>query len=84
MMTLRNQILTLFLTYSKLTGRSQSRISGIIWQGGGVIKRVTEGGDVSTGNFEKAVQWFSDNWPPGKRWPKGIKRPKKSAPNKAA
>jgi hypothetical protein len=35
--------------------------------------------DITVGRFNSAVQWFSDNWPPGAVWPKGIVRPKVAA-----
>jgi hypothetical protein len=36
-------------------------------------------GDITTARFNAAVQWFSDNWPDGAVWPKGIVRPKVAA-----
>lgn len=36
-------------------------------------------GDITTTRFNAAVQWFSDNWPDGAVWPKGITRPKVAA-----
>lgn len=36
-------------------------------------------GDITTTRFNAAVQWFSDNWPEGAVWPKGIARPKVAA-----
>lgn len=35
--------------------------------------------DITTGRFNGAVQWFSDHWPAGAVWPKGIVRPKVAA-----
>lgn len=31
--------------------------------------------DITTQRFNAAVQWFSDNWPEGARWPREIARP---------
>jgi hypothetical protein len=35
--------------------------------------------DITTSRFNAAVQWFSDHWPEGAEWPKGIARPKVAA-----
>lgn len=34
--------------------------------------------DITTGRFNAAVQWFSDHWPDGARWPLGVSRPRQS------
>lgn len=82
-MTLREQLLDLFDTYAEARGLSRSRISTIVFSGGHVIERLEKGGDVTTGNFEKAVRWFSANWPEGTPWPQGIARPE-ATPQAAA
>lgn len=63
--------------FCEAKGLSRSRVSTIVFNGGGVLDRVAEGGDVTTGNFERGIKWFSDNWPPGTGWPEGIARPEK-------
>lgn len=37
------------------------------------------GGDCRTGTADKALQWFSDNWPEDLAWPKDIARPPRGA-----
>jgi hypothetical protein len=74
-MTLREQLLTLFEGYCASRTLSPSRVSTLVFNGGHVIERITSGGDVTTGRFEHAVQWFSANWPDGTPWPDDIPRP---------
>lgn len=74
-MKLRDQLTHTTDRYCELTGMSRSRLSTIILSGGTRIQRIAEGGDVSTGTFERAMQWLSDNWPDGGRWPDGVPRP---------
>lgn len=84
-MNLREQLIHLATLYAKSTdtkGRDgQITLSGIstkIFNDGKTLARVVEGGDVTTGSFERARQWFSDNWPEGTDWPTDIARPLKS------
>jgi hypothetical protein len=82
MMNLRDQLLHLATTYATATnaksragGVSLSSVSTKIFNDGKTLARLTDGGDVTTGNFERALIWFSDNWPAGCKWPKKIARP---------
>ena len=85
MRTLRDQLLHVATTFAEAT---QSRVrdgqvalgglSTKLFNDGKTLARVASGGDVSTANFEKAMQWFSTNWPSGEDapdWPEGIARP---------
>jgi hypothetical protein len=36
--------------------------------------------DLMTANFEKAMQWLSDNWPEGAVWPEDVARPAAAVP----
>ena len=42
-----------------------------------------DGADLHTRRFEKAVQWFSDNWPAEAAWPEQIMRPRQTAEDAA-
>ena len=54
----------------------RQRVSTIVLQRGATLQRIAEGkADVTTGTFEKAMQWFSDNWPDDTAWPDGVARP---------
>jgi hypothetical protein len=39
------------------------------------LVRMEKGRTVMVESVDKAVRWFSDNWPEGARWPKSINRP---------
>lgn len=83
-MTLREQLLALFDAFAEARRLSRSRISTLVFNGGHVIDRVAAGGDVTTGKFEDAVKWFSDNWPEDAVWPEGVARPGAGLPVAAA
>lgn len=74
-MTLREQLLVLSDAFATARGLSMSRVSTLVFNGGHVIDRVQSGGDLTTGNFEKALRWFSANWPEGAAWPHTVPRP---------
>ncbi|MEN5297711.1 hypothetical protein ABE530_05070 [Brucella sp. TWI559] len=54
---------------------SISRVSTLVFADGKVLTRISNGGDLTTGRFEAAISWFSDNWPTGVDWPSEIVRP---------
>ena len=74
-MTLVDRLLTVSSTYAEARGLSMSRVSTLIFGDGKVLDRLANGRDVTTGRFEGAMQWLSDNWPAGAQWPDGIARP---------
>lgn len=82
MMTLREQLLHLATVYAEATG-AKSRSGGIslpsvsmkIFGDGKALPRLADGSDMTTGNFEKALRWFSANWPDDLPWPDDVARP---------
>lgn len=80
MLNLRDQLLRVSDSYCAGVNLSRSRVSTIVFNGGGVIDRLASGGDLATSNFERAMIWFSANWPEHTPWPEGIARP--AAPHK--
>lgn len=52
-----------------------SGISTRVFGDGKTFARIEAGGDLTTGNFERAMRWFSDNWPEGAAWPDEVPRP---------
>ncbi|WP_318893425.1 hypothetical protein U8C37_11505 [Sinorhizobium medicae] len=42
---------------------------------GSKLDDIATGGDLATGTFERAMLWFSENWPKGAEWPAGVPRP---------
>jgi len=78
-MTLRDDLLQTADTYCAAVNRSRARIGTIIWNDGARFDAIAKGADTTTRNFEKAMQWFSDNWPDDTPWPEGVERPAKQA-----
>ena len=76
-MTLREQLLHLASLFAAQPegGASLSTVSSRIFNDGKALARITSGGDLTTGNFEKALRWFSANWPDGAAWPESVPRP---------
>lgn len=78
-LSLRDQLLAVATTYAELQGhKSVKRVSTLLFNEGKKLDLLAEGKDLSTGNFERAMQWLSDNWPEGAVWPEGIARPAKN------
>jgi hypothetical protein len=54
-------------------------LSTVSWRALGDTKKLTmiesDGRDIQVRRLEKAMQWFSDNWPEGGVWPVDITRP---------
>lgn len=74
-MTHREVLLTLFECYCRRVNLSQSRVSSLVFNHGGRIARIRAGRDFTVGSYERALLWFSDHWPEGLPWPRGIGRP---------
>ena len=79
MTNLRFQLLAVADAYAAHRGLSRARVSTIVFNAGAALDRIAAGRDLTTGNFERAMRWFSLNWPSGAKWPAGVKRPKLEA-----
>lgn len=69
-----DQLLTVARAYGAATGLELSQVS---WRVLGDTKKLgalEQGADIQVGRFERAMQWFSDNWPSQVEWPDGITR----------
>jgi len=74
-MSLTSDLMTVATRYCDATERSRARIATIIFNDGKKFDLIEGGADLGTRVYEKAMLWFSANWPEGVAWPKGIKRP---------
>jgi len=85
-LTLTDRLLLVSDTYCAAVHRSRARVSTIIFGGGDRIDGIATGKDLNTRSFEKAMAWFSSNWPEGADWPEGVERPTpaRSAPTDEA
>jgi len=82
MMSLKDQLLLIAQTYAEAVGTrgrdglpSLAGISTRVFGDGKTFGRIAAGGDLTTGSFERAMRWFSENWPAGTEWPEAVKRP---------
>ena len=74
-MRLVEQITHLAERYADATNLSLARISTIVFNDGKILQRLSSGGDLTTGRYERAVNWFSENWPEKAKWPEFVPRP---------
>lgn len=79
-MDLKAQLLLIAAKYGELTGRGQHRVSTLALNQGMRLSAYASGKlSPSVKTFERAMVWFSTNWPPEDEWPFGIHRPTKDA-----
>lgn len=75
MTNLRDQLIAVADSYATARKLSRSRVSTIVFNAGGALDRIASGRDLNTGNWERAMRWFSDNWPDHAEWPAHVDRP---------
>ena len=76
-MDLKTQLITVADAYGQLTERGRKRVSTLALNQGNRLDDFAVGRLSPTVRvLERAMLWFSENWPAGKPWPKGIDRPK--------
>ena len=75
-MDLRTQLVTVADTYGLLTGRGRKRVSTMALKQGNRLDEFATGQRSPTVEvLERAMAWFSANWPDGEPWPEGVGRP---------
>lgn len=78
-MKLRNQLITVSDAFGTATSRSRARVSTLVFNQGQRLAKIADCQlDPTISSFERAMQWFSDNWPPGVEWPTDVARPMRS------
>lgn len=70
-----NALLTLVDAYRLAHKVSDARVSTLVFNDGGRIAMLRDGKDIGTRRLERAIQWFSDNWPADAVWPTEVQRP---------
>lgn len=78
-MTLRETLIIVANHYAQARRLSMSRVSTLVLNDGKALDRISSGGDLNTGSYERALEWFSANWPRGAAWPEGVERPQREA-----
>lgn len=82
-MKLTEQLVAVADTFCAARRLSRARVSTIVLNQGGRLELIAAGtADITTGRFERAMQWFSDNWPGGTIWPEAVARPAHRVQNK--
>lgn len=68
-------LLRLVDAYRVARGISDARVSTLVFNDGQRIDDLRSGKDIGTRRLSRAIQWFSDNWPPDAAWPADVPRP---------
>lgn len=77
-MDYRSRLTTLADRYARATNRSLARVSTLVRNDGKFFDRLKDGRGCTVDTYESSLQWFSDHWPAGEPWPKGIMRPERT------
>lgn len=72
-------LLSLADEYQRVDPVEDKTLSSRVFDDGKKLTALRSDKDITVSRFNAAVQWFSDNWPEGAEWPKGIARPKVAA-----
>lgn len=72
-------LLALADAFQKGSALSDTTLSFRMFKDSKKLAALRSGSDITTGRFNDAVQWFSDNWPEGAVWPSDVPRPKVAA-----
>jgi len=68
-------LIDLATRYCAATGKTRIAVSKRVFNDGKVLDNLVDGKDITIGRFERAMRWFSDNWPDGAEWPDEVPRP---------
>lgn len=82
--TLRQSLAAIATAFTEATGIAASTASKRAVNDQMFIGRVIEGGGFTIRTYDRAVQWFADNWPKHAVWPEGVERPEPTVEGAAA
>ena len=68
------QLLKVARRYGEIEGVPLSTVSSRALDDGKKLRALEEGADINVGRLERALRWFSANWPDGE-WPSEVPRP---------
>ncbi len=68
------QLLSVARKYAELENVGLSTVSSRAFDDGKKLGAIEAGADIQVRRLERAMQWFSDNWPDAS-WPAGVARP---------
>lgn len=68
-------LLRIVETYCEATSVAEATLSSRVFFDGKRIADIRRGSDMGVRRLEKAMLWFSQNWPEGATWPEDVPRP---------
>lgn len=74
-----DQLILLARAYGTAEKIETSTVSWRVFGDTKKLDALLDGGDINVRRFERALRWFSDNWPEAAEWPEAVSRPKKAA-----
>lgn len=77
------ELLLIARKYAEIEGVGLSTVSSRVFDDGKKIAAIEAGADIQVRRLERAMQWFSDNWPEGGSWPSSVSRPASRVPEAA-
>lgn len=69
------ELLLLARAYANAHSVSFTTISSRVFNDGKKLDAIAGGADLYSSRLNRAIQWFSDNWPADLPWPEGLTRP---------
>jgi len=79
-MTGKEALLTVAEAYRVAEGTTRSIVSWRVFEDTRKLQALVDGKDIQLSRFERAMLWFSENWPANVGWPIEIARPAPAAP----
>lgn len=70
-----DHLLALARAYGEAEGVPLKTVSWRVFEDTKKLARIEAGSDLHSRRLEKALAWFSANWPDGATWPDGVPRP---------
>ncbi len=70
-----DHLIRLSADYAQATGVETTTVSWRLFGDSKKLGAIIEGADIQVRRLERAIQWLSDQWPPGTEWPAGVVRP---------
>lgn len=61
--------------YKSALSIEDTTVSARVFDDSKKLAALRDGADITVSRFNKAMHWFSDNWPDGAVWPKSVARP---------
>lgn len=74
-MRLIDQLLALADAYAVAAQVEPTTVSWRLFGDSKKLGAIHDGSDIQVGRYEKAMAWFSANWPEGATWPAAVQRP---------